>query len=94
MMDIENKILNIVANQFSVGKRTICIYSKFEGIDKNFDELDAVEILMEVENEFNLSIDDKEADKWVTVFDIYNYVVAQLEILPYISRFELIDFEE
>lgn len=94
MMDIENKILNIVANQFSVGKRTICIYSSFELIDKSFDELDAVEILMEVEDEFDLSIDDKEADKWVTVFDIYNYVVAQLEILPYISRFELIDFEE
>lgn len=82
--EIENKIKEIIACQFSVfGKRvdknSIQINSTFKEIDKSFDDLDLVEITMEVEDTFDLSIDDNVADLWKTVNDIINYVYSGTE---------------
>lgn len=40
--------------------------------DLGFDSLDVVEILMEVEVEFDISILDHQAEKWETLDDIVN----------------------
>ncbi len=93
--EIKNKIIKIFATQFSINKDLVLIKLKFEEIDKSFDELDLVEITMEVEDTFDVSISDKEADKWKTVNDIINCIYSKMEmdteIDVEITRFELME---
>ncbi len=42
--------------------------------------LDAVEIVMEVEETFDISIEDKDAEKLRTVGDLYRYILARIEL--------------
>jgi acyl carrier protein len=42
--------------------------------DLNADALDRVELTMALEEEFNISIDDKDADMFVTVADVAAYI--------------------
>lgn len=42
--------------------------------DIEADSLDAVEIIMAIENEFGIEIPDEEAEKFVTIKDIVNYL--------------------
>jgi len=46
--------------------------------DLNFDSLDTVEIIMELEDEFDISIPDEEADKICTVGDVVDFVLKAL----------------
>lgn len=45
--------------------------------DLGFDSLDCIEFLMNVENEFGISIPDDEAEKCKTVQDVYDYVKSK-----------------
>jgi len=47
--------------------------------DLGADSLDNVEMLMEVEDAFDLSISDEDAGKWKTLGDIVEYVEEQLK---------------
>ena len=42
--------------------------------DLGADSLDKVEIIMDIENEFNLTIPDKDAEKFETVKDILDFL--------------------
>ncbi len=42
--------------------------------DLGADSLDAVELTMALEEEFEIEIPDGDMDKWVTVGDVYAYV--------------------
>mgnify|MGYP003495940808 CR=1 FL=1 len=44
--------------------------------DLGADSLDAVEIIMDIEDEFNIQIDDSEAENIKTVGDIVKYIEA------------------
>ncbi len=46
--------------------------------DLEADSLDAVEIIMAVEEAFNIGIPDEEAEKFRTVRDIVDYVEARI----------------
>ncbi len=91
---LEEKIIKIVAEQFHIFESKISINSTFKEIDKNFDELDLVEIVMEIEDEFDISIEDEICDKWEKVEDIINYVSGKIEIelhhIPF-TRFEIME---
>jgi acyl carrier protein len=43
-------------------------------VDLGADSLDHVELVMAVEEEFDIDIHDEEAEKWVTVADILAYL--------------------
>lgn len=45
--------------------------------DYGADSLDSVEIIMNIEDEFKLQIDDKDAEKIKTVGDIVNYILER-----------------
>ncbi|KAL7667175.1 Acyl carrier protein [[Candida] zeylanoides] len=45
--------------------------------DLGLDSLDVVEVVMEVEHEFNIQIPDQEADSLKTVGQTIDYIVAQ-----------------
>lgn len=48
--------------------------------DLGLDSLDMVEMVMAVEEEFDLEIPDEVTDKWTKLKDVYSYVCNELEI--------------
>ena len=71
--EIEAKIKAIVAEQLGVDEAEISPETSFVN-DLNADSLDTVELVMEFEDEFDVSIPDKEAEKIQTVGQAIAYV--------------------
>ena len=63
---IESKVIDIICEQMGVNKSEITKETSFIN-DLNADSLDTVELVMEFEDEFDLSIPDEEAEKIQTV---------------------------
>ena len=70
---IQDRVLAIVAEQMNVGAETITPQTSFVN-DLGADSLDTVELVMEFEDEFDLTIPDEEAEKILTVGDAIKYV--------------------
>ncbi len=64
--EIKEKVINIVSEQMGVEKSEITMDTSFVN-DLNADSLDTVELVMEFEDQFELSIPDEEAEKIQTV---------------------------
>ena len=62
------KIRDIVAGVLGVDKDTITLESKFID-DLGADSLDLFQIILEIENEFEIMIDDSQVENIVTVGD-------------------------
>ena len=71
---IQNKIIDIISEQMGVDKADISKETSFIN-DLNADSLDTVELVMEFEDEFDISIPDEEAEKIQTVGSAVDYVV-------------------
>ncbi len=71
--EIEDKVTEIVAEQMGVDKSEITRETSFVN-DLNADSLDTVELVMEFEDEFELSIPDEEAEKIQTVGQAIDYI--------------------
>ena len=73
MDEIETKVTEIVSEQMGVDKGEITRDTQFIN-DLNADSLDTVELVMEFEDEFELSIPDEEAEKIQTVGQAIDYI--------------------
>ncbi len=71
---IEAKVIEIVSEQMGVDKAEISRETSFIN-DLNADSLDTVELVMEFEDEFDMSIPDEEAEKIQTVGAAIEYIV-------------------
>jgi acyl carrier protein len=71
--EIEEKVIEIVSEQMGVDKSEITRETSFVN-DLNADSLDTVELVMEFEDEFELSIPDEEAEKIQTVGQAIDYI--------------------
>jgi acyl carrier protein len=71
---IESKVIEIVSEQMGVDKSEITRETSFIN-DLNADSLDTVELVMEFEDEFDMSIPDEEAEKIQTVGAAIDYIV-------------------
>ncbi len=71
---IENKVIDIISEQMGADKAEIARETSFIN-DLNADSLDTVELVMEFEDEFDLSIPDEEAEKIQTVGAAIDYIV-------------------
>jgi len=71
---IENKVIDIISEQMGVDKNEISRKTSFIN-DLNADSLDTVELVMEFEDEFDMSIPDEEAEKIQTVGASVDYIV-------------------
>jgi acyl carrier protein len=69
------KVLELIAGV--VGKEETANFNDTTNITENADSLDVVEIVMEVEGEFDLKIEDAEAQKIKTVGDLVDFVVKE-----------------
>jgi len=75
--DIEVKVIEIVSKQLGVAKEKITRQSSFVN-DLGADSLDTVELVMEIEDAFTLSIPDESAEKIQTVGDAIKYIEDHL----------------
>ena len=71
---IQDKIIDIISEQMGVDKAEISRETSFIN-DLNADSLDTVELVMEFEDEFDMSIPDEEAEKIQTVGAAIDYIV-------------------
>lgn len=70
---IFEKVQEKVAEQLSIDSDDITMESSFIE-DLGADSLDIVELLMALEEEFDIEIPDEEAEKLVTVGDVVDYI--------------------
>jgi acyl carrier protein len=75
---IEAKVTEIVSEQMGVDKGEIARETSFIN-DLNADSLDTVELVMEFEDEFDMSIPDEEAEKILTVGAAIDYISKVLK---------------
>ena len=73
--NIEQKVKNIIADQLGVGEDEIKITSSFIE-DLGADSLDIVELVMAMEEEFEVEIPDEEAENIKTVQDAVTYITT------------------
>lgn len=71
--DILVRITKIVVDRLGVEESEVKEAASFKE-DLGADSLDVVELVMELEDEFDLEISDEDAEKIATVGDVVNYI--------------------
>jgi len=75
-MSIEEKVKKIIVEKLSVDLEEVVPGASFVD-DLGADSLDLVELIMSMEEEFDIDISDEEAEKLVTVQDAFNFIDTQ-----------------
>lgn len=75
-MDVFAKIKGLIREQLGVEEADIAKETTFEDLDA--DSLDIVELVMALEEEFNLEISDEEVENIKTVGDVVRYIEAHV----------------
>jgi acyl carrier protein len=73
MSDIAKRVTEIIIDKLSVEESEVTKEASFTN-DLGADSLDTVELIMEFEKEFNISIPDDQAEKISTVGDAISYI--------------------
>lgn len=73
MAEIAEKIKKIIVDKLGVDESEVTNEASFTN-DLGADSLDTVELIMEFEKEFDISIPDEEAEKIQTVGEVINYL--------------------
>ncbi len=73
MNDIEGRVKKIVAEQLAVELEQVVLTASFAD-DLGSDSLDGVELIMALEEEFDIEIPDEDAEKIVTVQSAIDYI--------------------
>jgi acyl carrier protein len=71
--NLEEKVINIVSEQLNVAKDEITLSSNYLD-DLKADSLDLVELVMEFEDEFGITVPDEDYEKIRTVGDSIAYI--------------------
>ena len=72
-MDIESKVKEIIVEQLGVAEEEVTSAASFIE-DLGADSLDTVELVMALEEEFDIEISDDDAEKIATVKHAYDYI--------------------
>lgn len=72
-----NEVINILANKFNINKDNITENSRlFE--DLKLDSLDAVEMIIEFEEKYNIELLDEESESIETIKDLHNLLIKKM----------------
>ena len=74
---ILDKIKALIVDQTGISADSLDLSTSLMS-DIEADSLDAVEIIMAIEDEFEIEIPDEEAEKFVTIKDIVDYLESVL----------------
>ena len=72
-MDIQARVTRIIVEQLGVKSEEVTAEAHFEN-DLGADSLDAVELVMALEEEFEIEISDEDAERMKKVKDIIGYL--------------------
>ncbi|MES2803050.1 MAG: acyl carrier protein [Bdellovibrionota bacterium] len=75
-MAVAAKVKDIIVDQLGVDPEKVKLESKFIE-DLGADSLDIVELVMAMEEEFDIEIPDEDAEKLKTVNDVQSYLVSK-----------------
>ena len=73
MADVFDRVKAIIVDRLDVEDEKVTMEASFKD-DLDADSLDVVELVMELEDEFDMEIADEEAEKINTVGDAVNYI--------------------
>ena len=71
--EIFEKVKKIIIDQLGASEAAVSMESSFID-DLGADSLDIVELIMAIEEEFDIEIPDSDAEKVVTVGDVVDYI--------------------
>ncbi len=71
--EVFDKVKEIIVEQLGVAENNVTEEASFID-DLGADSLDIVELIMAIEEEFNMEIPDEDAEKVVTVGDVVDYI--------------------
>lgn len=75
---VERRVKELLADQLSLGLEDVRLESALTG-DLGADTLDVIELIMAVEEEFELDVSDADADRFKTVGDVVDYISYQVQ---------------
>ncbi|MBM0065201.1 acyl carrier protein [Alkalicoccobacillus gibsonii] len=76
MADTLSRVTKIVVDRLDIDEAQVKPEASFKD-DLGADSLDVVELVMELEDEFDIEISDEEAEKIATVGDVITYIDSQ-----------------
>ncbi len=77
MASVYDRVRSIVAERLGVEEDKVTMDAEFIG-DLNADSLDLVEVIMAMEQEFDLEIKDEDAENIRTVSDAVDYITEHV----------------
>ena len=78
IVEIKNRIVEIIANQLGIEEEDVTAAASVID-DLGADSLDVVELVMALEEEFDLEIPDEKAEKIINVQNIFDYMANALQ---------------
>ena len=77
MSDTLNKLKKVISEELRIDEDKIVPEAKLFD-DLNFDSLDTVETVIEVEEAFDIVIEDEDTDSFETIQDILDYINVRI----------------
>ena len=77
MSSIQSRVIEIVADQLSLREKDVQLKSRFVE-DLGADSLDVVELIMEMEEEFDTEIPDEDIEGLKTLQDVVDYISSHV----------------
>jgi len=75
--NVEKRVKEIIVEQLGVNESEVTPEAKFVD-DLGADSLDLVELVMALEEEYNMEISDEDAEKILTVGDAIEYIQSHI----------------
>ena len=72
-MDVFAKVKKIIVSELNCDESKVTMEAKLKD-DLGADSIDAVQIVMEIEDEFKITVDDSQAESMTTVGDVVKYI--------------------
>ncbi len=76
-MALEQRVTDLIVQQLGVSKDEVVLNASFVD-DLGADSLDIVELVMSMEEEFDIEIPDDDAEKIQTIGDAFSYLKERL----------------
>mgnify|MGYP003469468930 FL=1 len=77
MSTVLERVTKVIVDRLNVDEEKVVLEASFRD-DLNADSLDVVELVMELEDEFDMEISDEDAEKIATVGDAIRYIESKI----------------